>query len=394
MRKFFRTLVLLLVVIGLISRVFVGCGQQQATTEQQGGQQQQQTQTEPKLKVGLVFDIGGRGDKSFNDSAYNGLKMAAKELGGYIKDDPDNINYGNNIEIKYLEPKQGGSDREQLLRKLAEEGYDLVIGVGFAFTDAIKKVAADFPNVHFAIIDSCSDDMPDNVTCLLFKEHEGSFLVGAIAGLKTQANKIGFIGGMDIPLIRKFMYGYMAGAMYVNPELRKDGAILYNFVSDDPSQAWNNPPKGKEIAMSQYNQGADIIYHAAGGTGMGLFEAALEMDKWAIGVDSDQGYILATSDKEKDREMAKHIITSMLKRVDVAVFSVIKKMYEEGKVTDKVMVFGLKENGVGYAYNEYNKDLLDPIKSQIDDLKQKIINGEIKVPSNEEEFQQFKAELK
>ena len=170
MKKFFRTLVLLLVVIGLVSFVFVGCGQQQPTsTEQQGGQQQQQTQAEPKLKVGLVFDIGGRGDKSFNDSAYNGLKMAAEKLGGYIKDDPDNINYGNNIEIKYMEPKQGGSDREQLLRKLAEEGYDLVIGVGFAFTDAIKKVAADFPNVHFGIIDSCSDDMPDNVTCLLFK---------------------------------------------------------------------------------------------------------------------------------------------------------------------------------------------------------------------------------
>jgi basic membrane protein A len=165
------------------------------------------------------------------------------------------------------------------------------------------------------------------------------------------------------------------------------------FVSDDPGQAWNNPPKGKEIAISQYDQGADIIYHAAGGTGMGVFEAALEKNKWAIGVDSDQGLILATSDQEKDREMAKHIITSMLKRVDTAVYTIIKEMYDNGKVDAKVMEFGLKENGVGYAYNDYNKDLLDPIKPQVDELKQKIINGEIKVPATDDELQQFKASL-
>ena len=388
MKKMFTVLTVLVLVLSL---GLLGCGQT-APNNNQGGNQQS---SEPKLKVGVVFDIGGRGDKSFNDSAYRGMVKAAKELGGYIKDDPDNVNYGTNIELKYLEPKQGGSDREQLLRKLAENGYDLVIGVGFAFTDAIKNVANDFPNVHFAIIDSCyaPDDHPANVTCLLFKENEGSFLVGAIAGLKTQTNKIGFIGGMDIPLIRKFMVGYEAGAMYVNPELRKDGAILTAFVSDDPAQAWNNPPKGKEIAISQYDQGADIIYHAAGGTGMGLFEAALEKDKWAIGVDSDQGKILAESQQEKDREMAKHIITSMLKRVDTAVFTIIKEMYENGKVDAKVMAFGLKEDGVGYAYNEYNKALLDPIKPQIDELKQKIINGEINVPATDDELQQFKASL-
>lgn len=382
MKKFLTVLTVLVLVFSL---GLVGCTQQQ----------QGETTGEPKLKVGVVFDIGGRGDKSFNDSAYNGLVKAAKELGGYIKDDPDKVDFGKNIELKYLEPKEGGSDREQLLRILAENGYDLVIGVGFAFTDAIKSVANDFPNVHFAIIDSCyaPDDHPENVTCLLFKEQEGSFLVGAIAGLKTQTNKIGFIGGMDIPLIRKFMVGYVAGAMYVNPELRADGAIMTAFVSDDPAQAWNNPPKGKEIAISQYDQGVDIIYHAAGGTGMGLFEAALEKDKWAIGVDSDQGLILATSDQEKDKEMAKHIITSMLKRVDTAVYTIIKEMYDKGQVDAKVMTFGLKEDGVGYAYNEFNKELIDPIKAQIDQLKEKIINGEIVVPSNDEELQQFKANL-
>ena len=388
MKKVFTIITVLALVLTL---GLVGCGQSQTGNQNSGSQ----TSGEPKLKVGVVFDIGGRGDKSFNDSAYRGLVKAAKELGGYIKDDPDNVNYGTNIEMKYLEPKQGGADREQLLRKFAEAEYDLVIGVGFAFTDAIKNVANDFPDVHFAIIDSCysPDDHPANVTCLLFKEQEGSFLVGAISGYKTETNKIGFIGGMDIPLIRKFMVGYEAGAMYVNPELRKDGAIVTAFVSDDPGQAWNNPPKGKEIAISQYDQGADIIYHAAGGTGMGLFEAALEKDKWAIGVDSDQGLILATSDQEKDREMAKHIITSMLKRVDTAVYTIIKEMYDNGKVEAKVMEFGLKENGVGYAYNDYNKELLDPIKPQVDELKQKIINGEITVPATDDELQQFKAKL-
>ena len=183
---------------------------------------------EPDYRVGIVFDVGGRGDNSFNDSAYRGLVMVAEEFGGYIADDPDNVNFGTNVELKYLEPMSGGQDREQLLRVLAEDGYDLLFGVGFAFTDALEKVAGDFPGTEFAIIDAVVDK--PNVTSVTFAEHEGSFLVGALTGLfvadRSPGSPIGYLGGMDIPLIHKFHGGYFAGAMWTNPALRDANKLL------------------------------------------------------------------------------------------------------------------------------------------------------------------------
>jgi len=379
MKKLFKMLFVLSIIVGVISFSFVGCGSNKTS--------------EPKVKVGIVFDIGGRGDHSFNDSAYAGLVQAAKDFGGYIKDEQGNIieNYGNNIELRYMQPsKEGGADRLEKLEELAKENYQLIIGVGFAFSEDILKAAKDYQNIHFAIVDSCypDDKHPSNVTCLLFKENEGSFLVGAIAGLTTKTNQLGFVGGMDIPLIQKFEYGYMAGAKYVNKDIQN---IDVKFVTDvkETKNPWNDPAAAKTLAEEMYNNGIDIIYHAAGGSGYGVFESALNHDKWAIGVDSDQQVILMSSDNDTDRAMADHVITSMLKKVNVAVYSIVSEMYKTGKVAEKVKVFGLKEGGVDYAYNDYNKEMLDPIKPQIDELKQKIINGEIKVPANKEEYEEF-----
>jgi basic membrane protein A len=346
--------------------------------------------TGPKYKIGIVFDIGGRGDQSFNDSAYNGMKLIAQEYKGYIKDDPSNVSYGTEIELKYLEPQSGGQDREQLLRAQAEEGYDLMIGVGFLFTDAITKVAADFPNQHFGIIDGFIPDLnaDSNITCLSFAEHEGSFLVGAIAGLMDTSGKVGFIGGMDIPLIHKFHGGYFAGVMYVNPKLRDPKALLAQYCGKDPG-AFNDPKTAESIAKNFYNQGASIIYHAAGGSGAGLFKAAKDLNKLAIGVDSDQGLIYASSDSAEEKAMAEHILTSMLKRVDNAIFLTGQELIDTGKVTGGYHEFGLADDGVGYAVNQYNEDKLKPVMAQVDEIKGKIISGEITVPNDDAKVKEW-----
>ena len=349
-----------------------------------GGTKEKAKAGGPKYKIGLVFDIGGRGDKSFNDSAHAGLVKIAKKYNGYIKDDPDNINFGSEIELKYLEPKAGGQDREQLLRVLAEDGFDLVYGIGFMFSDPLAKVAKDFPNVHFAIVDGFIPNLNENsnITCLLFKEHEGSFLVGAIAGLMNNHGKIGFIGGMDIPLIHKFEGGYIAGAIYVNPELRDEKMILAQYIGKDPS-AFKDAPAAYNIASNMYRQGATVIYHAAGASGDGLFQAAEEFKKLAIGVDSDQGLIYSTAEDAATRARGKYILTSMLKRVDNAVFQTAVELIEKGKVSGGYHSFGLKEDGVGFALNDYNKDKLAPILEKVNAIKQKIINGEIVVPDSD-----------
>jgi len=222
----------------------------------------------PKFKIGLVFDLAGRGDNSFNDSAYRGLVALAKAYKGYIEGDPDKVNFGNEVQIKYMEPKAGGQDREILMRALAEDGYNLIYGVGFMFTDSLSKVAAEFPDVHFGLIDGFVPDLSadSNITCLSFKENEGSFLVGAIAALKAKGAKIGFVGGMDIPLIHRFDNGFAAGAMYVNKAYRKPGMILSQYIGKDPG-AFNDPTGGYNIASSFYKQGAAVVYHAAGGSG-------------------------------------------------------------------------------------------------------------------------------
>ncbi len=345
-----------------------------------------------KYKIGIVFDIGGKGDKSFNDSAYAGLKAVAQQFKGYIKDDPDKVDFGKEVELKYLEPKAGGQDREQLLRAMAEEGYNLIFGIGFLFTDSMAKVAKDFPKVHFALVDGYIDGLKpeSNITCLSFAEHEGSFLVGALVGLMVKDQKIGFLGGMDIPLIHKFQGGYYAGAMYTNPKLRDEKKLLGQYAGKDP-QAFNDPKTGESIAQSMYKQGAEIIYHAAGGTGNGLFKAARDAGKMAIGVDSDQGLIYSTSSQQEQKDIGKFILTSMLKRVDNAVLLTAKQYIEQGKVAGGYRTFGLADGGVGYAVNDFNRDKLAPYTAQLEEIKKKIIAGEIKVPDSDTKVREWAA---
>lgn len=318
-----------------------------------------------KLKVGLVFDVGGRGDLSFNDMAYAGLARAAGE-------------FADKIETKYLEPSAGGENREQLLRLLAEEGYDLIFGVGFLFTDAIAKVAADFPDTKFGLIDGFVPDLTaqSNIVCLLFKEHEGSFLVGAAAGLKTQTGKVGFVGGMKIPLIEKFEAGFIAGVKHVNP-----GAQVFSDYIGTTGEAFKDPVKGKELALNQFNQGADIVYHASGASGIGVIEAATQLQKLAIGVDADQ----SLTAKEEQRP---YILTSMLKRVDVAVYETIKALVEE-KFEGGYRVFGVAEDGVGYAVNDHNRAMMADILPQLEELKAQVVSGAIKVPVDKKELETF-----
>jgi basic membrane protein A len=298
-----------------------------------------------KPTVGLVLSVGGLGDKSFNDSAYEGLNKAAKELG---------------IEPIYGQPEQMSED-EKYLRQYAEQGMDLVIGVGFLMKDALEKVSGEFPDTRFAIIDAVVD--APNVASLVFREHEGSFLVGAIAGLVTKTGKVGFVGGMEIPLIHKFEVGYREGAKYVKPECD----VLVAYAGSGP-QAFHDPVKGKSLALSQFDRGADVIFQAAGSTGNGVIDAALERGLFAIGVDANQNYMAPG-----------HVLTSMVKRVDVSVYSIIKDTVE-GNFEGGTHVYGLEVDGVGYALDEHNRDLIPPeVLREIERIKQDIINGSIQV---------------
>ncbi|MCF7937207.1 MAG: BMP family ABC transporter substrate-binding protein [Spirochaetales bacterium] len=388
MKNRFSVLVLVLLAAFLMIvpfQAFAGGAQE---SESGGEKVDEQAMAEPEYKIGIVFDVGGKGDKSFNDSAYRGLKKIAEEYNGYIADDPDNINYGNNIELKYLEPKSGGQDREVLLRVLAQEGYDLVIGVGFAFTDSLGKVAQEFENVHFGIVDGYIPDLTEdsNVTCLGFAEHQGSFLVGAIAALAADGKPLGYIGGMDIPLIHRFHSGFFAGAMYADQRYVEDRDLLMaQYIGKDPS-AFADPKSGENIAANFYNQGAEIIYHAAGASGNGLFKAAKDMEKWAIGVDSDQGLVYASSDTKEEQETSKWILTSMLKRVDNSVYLTAQELIETGEVKGGYKTFDLEDNGVGYAVNDYNRELLAPYADQVEAMKQDIIDGKISVPDHDDKL--------
>jgi len=317
-----------------------------------------------KLKIGLVFDVGGKGDRSFNDSAYRGLQWASK------------------YDISHVEIEPGAdADRETGVRMLASQGFDLVFGVGFLFTDAIKEVADDFPNTKFAIIDGYIPDKP-NVSSMLFTEHEGSFLVGVIAGLKAKADgkdTIGFVGGMDIPLIHKFEAGYQAGVQYVYPGCK----ILSDYAGTTPS-AFADPVKGKELALAQIDRGAYVIYHASGLTGAGVYEAGKERKVYVIGVDSNQNHL--GHDKETGKNYG---LTSMLKQVDVAVYLTVKYL-SEGQFNAGVRIFGLGDtvqvegrtyHGVYYAMDEYNKDLVSAdMIEKVTQAEKKILSGAIKVP--------------
>jgi basic membrane protein A and related proteins len=311
-------------------------------------------------RVGLVYDIGGRGDLSFNDSAAAGLDRAIADFG---------------VDSQELEPDEGGENREELLRLLSEQGFDLVFGVGFLFADSIAAAAADFPDVNYGLIDGFIEDLNEdsNVVALGFAEHEGSFLVGAAAALKSENNHIGFIGGVTIDLIEKFEAGFVAGAREVNPDIE----IEISYISQPPDfSGFADPARGREVALGQFDAGADVVYHAAGGSGAGLFEAAKEVSDrtgekvWAIGVDSDQ-YETAPP------ELREYILTSMLKQVDVAVYKTISDFLEAGSFTGGYRAFGLEDDGIGYATSG---GFVDDITDQLEELKQRIIDGDITVP--------------
>jgi basic membrane protein A and related proteins len=309
------------------------------------------------VDVGVVFDLGGRGDKSFNDGAYLGAERAQKELG---------------VRVRFIEPGEG-SDRESGLRLLAAEGMDLVIGVGFIFTDDLTQLAKEYPNTKFAGVDySVATDKdgkvippPKNLAALKFREEQGSYLVGALAALVGKSKKVGFVGGMDSPLIQKFEAGYEAGVHQVCP----DCTVLAQYAGVTP-EAFRNPGKGKEIALAQYQQGANVIFHASGSTGLGVFEAARQTNKLAIGVDADQY-----------AEAPGYVLTSMVKGVDNAVFDAIRKV-KDGTFTGGIYQYGLAEQGVGYIYDKNNAKLIPPdVHARLEQLRQEIITGRIVVPS-------------
>jgi basic membrane protein A len=308
-------------------------------------------------KVGLAYDVGGRGDQSFNDAAYAGLSKAVEDLDATCFEG----------EASSGEPE---SAREDRLRGMADQGYSPIIGVGFAYSEAVNAVAPDYPKINFAVVDGFDPDTKpnDNVAYLGFAENEGSFLVGAAAALKTKSDHIGFVGGVHNDLIKKFEAGYVAGAKAVNPKIKID----VTYIEESDLSGFADPAGGKQAAAAMYDKGADVVYHASGASGSGVFEAAAAAGdgKWAIGVDSDQ-YLTAPADEKS------HILTSMLKRVDVATFDMIQSVADKKPLTS-YQTYDLKVDGVGYATSG---GFVDDIKSKLDGYADKIKSGQIKVPT-------------
>ncbi|MGI8469407.1 MAG: BMP family lipoprotein [Pyrinomonadaceae bacterium] len=344
--KFGKIIIVALLSLFIIS-AFSACSEPAVTAEN------------GKIKVGIVFDIGGKNDRSFNAAAWEGVKRANRDFDIVLRD----VEPGNPTSI------------EPAMRAFAERKFDLIIGVGFAQGPIMQKVAEDYPNIKFAIVDGVITDKDGkslpNVASLVFREHEGSYLVGMIAASKSKSGVLGFIGGMDIPLIHKFETGYEEGARAVNPNVK----IVQNYVGVTDG-AWNNPGKGKELALSQIQSGADVIFTAAGNSGLGAFDAVEqygknangEANKFVIGVDSNQNGVKPG-----------YVLTSMVKRVDNAVYDVVKEV-TEGKFQGGFHVFGLDKDGVGYAMDENNKGLIpDDVLLKVEDAKGEIINGQIKV---------------
>jgi len=298
------------------------------------------------FKPAVVFDMGGKFDKSFNEGVWNGVKKFTDETG---------------VEVMEFEVTNE-TQREQAMRRMVRKGATVVLGVGFAQADAIDKVAADNPDVKFAIIDVSWLDRP-NLRQYAFKEHEGSYLVGVAAALKSETGTVGFVGGMDIPLIRKFACGYVQGVM----ETKGTATVIQNMTGTTPS-AWNDPGRGSELAKGQFDRGVDVIYAAAGGTGVGVYQAAKDGGKLAIGVDSNQNYLHPGT-----------MLTSMLKRVDVAAYNAFNEAmndtWEPG-----MKVLGLAEDGVGWALDENNESLISAdMKTAVEAASAAIVSGEISV---------------
>ena len=293
----------------------------------------------------LVYDLGGKSDKSFNEAAFNGAERFKAATGVAYRD------------FEVTNPAM----REQALRNMARRGAQIVVAMGFAWAAAVEIVAKEFPQTNFTLIDTVVD-LP-NVQSVIFKEHEGSFLVGMAAAMASKTGKIGFVGGMDIPLIRKFALGYVEGARRVDPDIE----IFQNMTGTTPA-AWNDPTRGGELARSQFDRGADVVYAAAGGTGIGVYQAAKDAGKLAIGVDSNQNYLFPGT-----------MLTSMVKRVDVVVYEAFESA-RNGSWRSGVRVLGLAENGVGWALDSYNRSLVPAgMEAAIERARQDIVAGRIRV---------------
>ncbi|KHD37547.1 lipoprotein [Clostridium acetobutylicum] len=346
----------ILTTVMIVAGLFAGCS---STSSGSGN-----SKDSKKVKVGLSTDEGGLNDKSFNQGADEGIKKAAKEY---------------SVDYKAIESKKK-DDYQPNLQSLIDNDSDLVFGVGYQMADDLATIAKKYPDKKFAIIDDAYDKQPKNIMSLVFKEQEGSFLMGVIAGKMTKTNKIGFVGGKDQPLINKFLSGYIAGAKTVNPNI----TVEKNYTND-----YSDTSKGKEVATSLYNGGCDIVYHAAGGAGIGVFDVAKSLrdqgkDVWAIGVDKDQAAGLP--------KYADVILTSMVKRVDIATYNTVKdlvngKKFEGGKVES----FGLKEDGVGVAPTS-NKHVPSEVLSLVEKYKKAIIDGKIVVPDTVDKAQTFKTD--
>jgi basic membrane protein A and related proteins len=304
-----------------------------------------------RVRIGLVFDVGGRGDKSFNDAAYAGLLRAQRELG---------------VSTEFLEPASS-EDREAAMRLFAARGLDLVIGVGFIFSSDVDRVARDFPRVHFACIDYAPppSGAPPNVGGLVFHEEEGSYLVGGVAALMSKTKHVGFVGGMQTPLIRKFEAGYEAGVHAVCPD-----CVMHSGYTGTTPDAFKDPAQGKALAIAEIEAGADVLYHAAGATGHGVFEAAHDAGRLAIGVDSDQY-----------EEMPDTVVTSMVKRADVTVFDTIRGIVE-GHFEGGMHVFGVKDGAIDYVHEGPHATLLPrDVIARVELLRADIASGRVVVPS-------------
>ena len=307
-----------------------------------------------KLALGMITDVGGVNDQSFNQSSWEGMQMAEEQLGA---------------EISYLESKTD-ADYEPNIETMLDQDKDLIIGVGFKLGPGIQKAAETYDDQQFAIIDFAytDEEVPNkNITGLVFKANECSYLVGYIAGKVSQSGKIGFVSGMDSTTMNSFGYGYYAGILAARPD-----ATIYGQYAD----AFNDPAKGKAIANQMYSDGADVIFACAGDTGNGVIEAAKEKNLWVIGVDRDQNYLAP-----------ENVLTSAIKRVDMAVLDVSKRMSEGNLPGGETLIYGLDSQGVGIAPTS-DKNVPADVLTEVKDIEAKIISGEIKVPDTEEEFKQ------
>lgn len=338
----FKKIAALSTAVIMSASMLVGCGNSETKEN-----------ADKTLKIGMVADIGGINDESFNQSAWEGLQQAEKDFG---------------IEVKVIESKQA-SEYLQNMESLLDEDVDMVIGVGYTMKEDIQKQAENYPDKQFVLIDETYDTIPENVTPILFRENEAAYLTGLVAGKMTKANNVGFIGGIQTPVVSKFEYGYKAGVKEANEKAT---------VNVQYAGTFSDAAKGKSIANQMYGNGSDIILAAAGGTGLGSIESAKEQNKYAIGVDRDQSDLAPNN-----------VLTSALKKVNVGVYDTVKEFVEGKLISGQEKVYGLKEDGVGIPESTKNlvpQDIIDYVNSMIEKVK----SGEIKVPATEAELKAFK----